>query len=152
MIFHEHKTWCKNRIWCSVAFNASTHTCNVFTKWRVGLASSLYFHGDVMSWNLSPRCWLFVGGIHWSAVDFLHKESEIRGVDVLFDIRPYKGVNKQWNFRRFGTPWRYCNVTLYIFAIECIPENVHMFYSWFILSLLHNLPYWIYFTQATCRV
>ena len=71
----------------------------------------------INSWNtwwrgICPRCWPFVRGIHQWPMDSLYIGSVTLSFDLSFGISLNKLLNNQTNCRRFGTPWRWHNVTI----------------------------------------
>ena len=72
-------------------------------------------HDDVIKWKNFPRYWPFVRGIHrWVTGEFPAQRPVTRSFGVFFDLRPNKGLSKQWWGWWFETPssplWSHCNV------------------------------------------
>ena len=70
-----------------------------------------YYH--FIKWKRFPRYWLFVRGIRLSSVDSPHKGPGATALKfpLMFS---YANMNKHSNYQWFGTPWRSCDVTLYM--------------------------------------
>ena len=71
-------------------------------------------HADVIQWKHFPHCWLFVKGVHRSAVDYPH-EGQWRGALMFYLMCAWThGWTKSpvaGNFRRHGT---HCDVTVMV--------------------------------------
>ena len=63
--------------------------------------------------NFFPRYWPFVRGIHRWQVDSPHKKPVTRSLDIFFDLRLNKWLNKQrgrrWFERVSHSLWRHCD-------------------------------------------
>ena len=117
-------------------------------KRRVGWASYVMYHDDVIKWKHFPGYWPFVRGIQWSPLALWEgnpivtgalpsQKPVMRSFDIFFDVRLNKRQIKQSRCRWFETPsCRHCNV------FEHFGEN-RSCYKEFNITPMHTPRTWL---------
>ena len=102
---------------------SNIETCTTICESSVQSPSAMPHHDDVIQWKHFPRYWLFVQGIHRSAVNSPHKcQPATRNFEVFFDLRQNKRLSKQSRRQWFETPsrslWPHYNVMIMGIVVE----------------------------------